>query len=276
MLLADPDVAAVGSRLGTSRHGASGSFDIQLKTHARRPQGRHLRRARAAQRQGRSVSRTSTCACVRSRTCPAAAATATRARSTRCRCRATTSRSCSCGCRRLVKELAKNKMFRDVGSDVEEGGLRQNIVVDRDAASRLGISMGTIDGALYDAFGQRQVSTIYSDINQYKVVVNALPSQTATPEALNRIYVRSSSGSMVPITAVAHQEAGPGALADQPSEPDDHHGPELQPGARRVDGRGAAGHPADREGHAHAGRYPAQPGRRFPPLPGIRRARCCG
>ena len=81
-------------------------------------------------------------------------------------------------------------------------------MVDRDAASRLGISMATIDGALYDAFGQRQVSTIYSDINQYKVVVNALPDQTATPEALNRIYVRANTGKMVPISAVAHQEAG--------------------------------------------------------------------
>ena len=109
---------------------------------------------------------------------------------------------------RLVKALAKNPMFQDVASDVEDGGLRQNIVVDRDQASRLGISMGNIDSALYDAFGQRQVSTIYSDINQYKVVVNALPSQTATPEALNRIYVRNNSGAMVPITAVAHQEPG--------------------------------------------------------------------
>src|SRR6185312_1976019 len=66
----------------------------------------------------------------------------------------------------------------------------------------------TIDGALYDAFGQRQVSTIYSDINQYKVVVNALPEQTATPDALNRIYVRSSSGKMIPITAFTRQEPG--------------------------------------------------------------------
>jgi multidrug efflux pump len=107
-----------------------------------------------------------------------------------------------------VAELKKNPKLADVGSDVEEGGLRQNIVIDRDRAAQLGVSIGAIDGALYDAFGQRQVSTIYSDINQYKVVVNALPEQTATPDALNRIYVRSSSGRMIPITAFTRQEPG--------------------------------------------------------------------
>jgi multidrug efflux pump len=95
-----------------------------------------------------------------------------------------------------------------VGSDVEEGGLRQNIVIDRDTAARLGVSIGAIDGALYDAFGQRQVSTIYSDINQYSVVVNALPAQTATPDALNHVYVKSDKGQMVPISALARQEPG--------------------------------------------------------------------
>src|SRR6185312_14463658 len=101
---------------------------------------------------------------------------------------------------RLVTELKKNRQLRDVGSDIDEGGLRQNIVIDRDKAAQMGISVGAVDGALYDAFGQRRVSTIYSDINQYEVVVNALPSQTATPDSINRIYVKSSNGTMVPIT----------------------------------------------------------------------------
>jgi multidrug efflux pump len=70
------------------------------------------------------------------------------------------------------------------------------------------VSVGDIDGALYDAFGQRQVTTIYSDLNQYKVVVNALPNQTATPAALNKIYVRSSAGKMIPITAMVKQVPG--------------------------------------------------------------------
>ena len=69
--------------------------------------------------------------------------------------------------------------------------MRQMLVVDRDAASRLGVSVAAVDSALYDAFGQRQVSTIYSDINQFKVVVSALPNQAASPASLEQIYVRS-------------------------------------------------------------------------------------
>jgi len=82
------------------------------------------------------------------------------------------------------------------------------MVIDRDTASRLGVSIGNIDGALYNAFGQRAVSTIYSDINQYRVIVNSLPQFAATPEALNQIYVRSDNGAMVPMSAVTKQEAG--------------------------------------------------------------------
>jgi multidrug efflux pump len=88
---------------------------------------------------------------------------------------------------------------------VDNAGLRQNIQIDRAKAARLGITVGAIDGALYGAFGQRQISTIYSDINQYSVVVNALPSQTATPAALDEVYVRARNGDMVPITAVANR-----------------------------------------------------------------------
>ncbi len=86
---------------------------------------------------------------------------------------------------KLQAELKKNPKLRDVGTDVDNAGLRQNIQIDRAKAARLGITVGAIDGALYGAFGQRQISTIYSDINQYSVVVNALPSQTATPAALD-------------------------------------------------------------------------------------------
>jgi multidrug efflux pump len=107
---------------------------------------------------------------------------------------------------RLVEALKKNPQLRDVGSDIDEAGMRQMLVVDRDKAARLGVSVANVDSALYDAFGQRQISTIYSDINQFKVVVSALPNQAASPESLTQIYVRSSSGAMVPITAVAHME----------------------------------------------------------------------
>jgi len=107
---------------------------------------------------------------------------------------------------RLVDALKKIPQLRDVGSDIDEAGMRQMLVVDRDAASRLGVSVAAVDSALYDAFGQRQVSTIYSDMNQFKVVVSALPNQAASPQSLEQIYVLSSSGAMVPITAVAHME----------------------------------------------------------------------
>jgi multidrug efflux pump len=109
---------------------------------------------------------------------------------------------------RLVDALKKAPQLRDVGSDIDEAGMRQMIVVDRDAAARLGVSVAAVDSALYDAFGQRQVSTIYSDINQFKVVVSALPNQAASPASLERVYVRASSGAMVPITAVAKIENG--------------------------------------------------------------------
>ena len=71
-----------------------------------------------------------------------------------------------------------------------------------------GVSVASINSALYDAFGQRQVSTIYSDINQYKVVVTADPGQSATPGSLERLYVQSSSGAMVPITALTRMRDG--------------------------------------------------------------------
>ncbi len=109
---------------------------------------------------------------------------------------------------KLVEALKAKPQLRDVGSDIDSAGLRQNMLIDRDAAARLGVSIAAIDSALYDAFGQRQISTIYSDINQYKVVLTALPGQAVTPEALLRLHVRNASGGMVPISAVARMEPG--------------------------------------------------------------------
>jgi multidrug efflux pump len=109
---------------------------------------------------------------------------------------------------KLVEELRKNPKLRDVGSDLDDAGLQQNVVIDRDRAARLDVNVGTIDSAIYDAFGQRQISNIYADLNQYKVVVNALPGQTATPRSIDDVLVRSSSGKMVRLSAFAHQEPG--------------------------------------------------------------------
>ena len=208
MILADPDVASVGTRVGSSRQGTSGSFNIDLKTHA---QGRKddmftvLARlsAKAAEYPDLNLRLRPV------QDLPSASGGGTsQGAQYQVGLQSDSLDELQEWLPKLVAELKKNPKLQDVGSDVDEQGLRQNIVVDRDTASRLGVSMGTIDGALYDAFGQRQVSTIYSDINQYSVVVNALPNQTATPDALNRIYVKSSSGAMIPITAMAKQVQG--------------------------------------------------------------------
>jgi multidrug efflux pump len=109
---------------------------------------------------------------------------------------------------KLVDALKKIPQLRDVGSDIDEAGPRQTLQIDRESAARLGVSVASIDSALNDAFGQRQVSTIYSDINQFKVVVSALPNQATDPGSLERLYVRSTSGTMVPITALTTMKSG--------------------------------------------------------------------
>ena len=92
---------------------------------------------------------------------------------------------------------------RDVTSDQQMLGLQMNVVVDRDAAARLGLQLTAIDNTLYDAFGQRQVSTIYTDYNQHHVVLEADPNLQLDPSALDKIYVRSTNGKQVPLGSVA-------------------------------------------------------------------------
>ncbi len=104
---------------------------------------------------------------------------------------------------KLVRQMRKMKEFRDVGSDFDIVGKQQMVKVDRDAAGRLQIGMGMIDSALFNAFGQRQVSIIYSDINQYWVVLTAAAAQTLSPDALLNTYVKNEVGKMIPLSAVA-------------------------------------------------------------------------
>jgi len=107
---------------------------------------------------------------------------------------------------RLVDKLRESPLLRDVTSDQQMLGLQMNVVVDRDAASRLGVSLAAIDNTLYDAFGQRQVSTIYTDYNQHHVVLEADPALQLEPASLNRIYVRSANGQQVPLSSLARFE----------------------------------------------------------------------
>ena len=96
--------------------------------------------------------------------------------------------------------------LRDVNTDQQDKGLQAQLVIDRDTASRLGVAAQDIDNALYDAFGQRQVSTMYRPLNQYHVVMEVAPQFQQTPEALQNIYLRSTSGTPIPLAAFTHFE----------------------------------------------------------------------
>jgi multidrug efflux pump len=102
---------------------------------------------------------------------------------------------------RFMDKLKSLPELRDVASDQQNGGLLVTLEIDRDTASRLGILPADIDNTLYDAFGQRQVSTIFTQLNQYHVVMEVDPKFQQNPDALKNIYVHSSNGQQVPLTA---------------------------------------------------------------------------
>jgi multidrug efflux pump len=104
---------------------------------------------------------------------------------------------------RLAERLRNAPALRDVSSDAQDGGLRALVRVDRETASRLGVSMQAINDALNDAFGQRQISTIYAQANQYRVVLEAMPQFQGDASALTSIFVPSTAGAQVPLSAVA-------------------------------------------------------------------------
>jgi multidrug efflux pump len=107
---------------------------------------------------------------------------------------------------RLVETLRNAPVLREVVSEAQDGGLRAFVKVDRDTAGRLGVSMQAVNDALNDAFGQRQISTIYAQANQYRVVLEAMGQYQSDPAALARVYVPSSTGAQVPLSAVASIE----------------------------------------------------------------------
>ncbi len=113
---------------------------------------------------------------------------------------------------RLTSRLKELAELRDVANDQQTQGLRTSLVIDRATASRLGITPQLIDETLYDAFGQRQVSTLFTQLNQYHVVLEAEPGFQGTPARLQDIYVQSSTGP-VPLSAFTHLETGSAPLA---------------------------------------------------------------
>jgi multidrug efflux pump len=114
---------------------------------------------------------------------------------------------------KLLAALRNRPELTDVASDQQSGGLQVNVEVDREAASRLNVLTQAIDDTLYDAFGQRQVSTIFTQLNQYRVVLEVEPQYQFAPDSLNKIYVKSSTGKMVPLSAFAKAKIGTAPLA---------------------------------------------------------------
>jgi multidrug efflux pump len=115
--------------------------------------------------------------------------------------------------RRMVEELGKESVVTDVASDLQDQGLSAQLIIDRDTASRLGIAMADIDNTLYDAFGQRQVSTIFTQLNQYHVVMEVAGNFQSTPSDLSSLYVKSNTGTQVPLSMLAHWEQGNAQLS---------------------------------------------------------------
>ncbi len=115
--------------------------------------------------------------------------------------------------RKLVDKLKTLPALRNVATDQQNEGWEEHIVIDRLTASRLGITPNLIDQTLYDAFGQRQVSTIFTQLNQYHVVLEVAPQFQRNPHALDDIYIRSSTGGEVPLSAFTHFEPGAAPLA---------------------------------------------------------------
>jgi len=113
----------------------------------------------------------------------------------------------------LIDKLRTLPELRDVASDQQTGGLQADIVIDRDTASRFGIYPAQIDNTLYDAFGQRQVSTIFTQLNQYHVVLEADPQFQQNPGSFKDLYVKSSTGAQVPLSAFTQVHTTPTSLA---------------------------------------------------------------
>jgi len=114
---------------------------------------------------------------------------------------------------KFVDRLKKLPELREVASDQQTEGLQARLVLDRTSASRLGITPQNLDDGLYDAFGQRQVSTMFTELNQYRVVLEAQPGFQAEPDDLKDVYLRSSGGGAVPLRAFADITTSNAALA---------------------------------------------------------------
>jgi len=113
---------------------------------------------------------------------------------------------------RLLAHLRQSAALADVASDLQDQGLQAHVLIDRVAAARLGISVDAVADALYDAFGQRQISTIFTQANQYRVVLEARPDAAFGPDAIARLHVAGPDGKQVPLNGIARIEQRPAHL----------------------------------------------------------------
>jgi multidrug efflux pump len=114
---------------------------------------------------------------------------------------------------KLLRKMRSMPQLVDVSSDQQDAGLAANLVVDRDTAARLGLTQAAIDNTLYDAFGQRQVSTMYTPLNQYHVVMEVAPEFWQDPDSLNHIFMATPSGQLVKLGTFTHYAPSTTSLA---------------------------------------------------------------
>ena len=114
---------------------------------------------------------------------------------------------------RLAERLRDSVILRDIASEAQEGGLRAQINVDRVQAGRLGVSMQAVNDVLNDAFGQRQISTIFGQANQYRVILEAMPQYQTDPSSLSKLYVNGTGGAQIPLSRIASIERTTAPLA---------------------------------------------------------------
>ena len=134
---------------------------------------------------------------------------------------------------RLLDRLRALPALRDVSTDLQDHGVGTAIAIDRSTASRLGVSPQILDDTLYDAFGQRQVSTIFTQVNQYRVVLEVKPDFRQTASSLDGLYVRGTNGGTVPLGALstATEKTAPIAISRQGQFPAVTLSFNLAPGA---------------------------------------------
>jgi multidrug efflux pump len=144
---------------------------------------------------------------------------------------------------RVRNAMAQLPELADVNTDQQDKGLQTSLVIDRDAAARLGVTVSNLDSALNNAFGQRQVGVIYNALNQYRVVMELAPQYVQGPETLNHFYLTSTSGAQVPLSAIARVETTntPLSVNHQSGSPASTISFNLPPGVSLSDATAAIG-----------------------------------